>query len=37
MLQAAREQAQGSGSRSEGISKQEEDLRDWDFIIVDPT
>ncbi|KAH8786532.1 hypothetical protein BGZ57DRAFT_924713 [Hyaloscypha finlandica] len=37
MLQAGREQAQGSSSRSEGISKQEEDLRDWDFIIVNPT
>jgi hypothetical protein len=37
MLQAAREQAQGPGSTPEGIPKREEDLRDWDFTIVDPT
>jgi len=37
MLQAAREHAQGSDFTAEGAPKTEEDLRDWDFKIVDRT
>jgi hypothetical protein len=37
MLQAAREHAQGSDSTAEGAPKTEDDLRDWDFTIVDRT
>jgi hypothetical protein len=37
MLQAAREHAQGSDATAEGVPKNEKDLRDWDFSIVDRT
>jgi hypothetical protein len=37
MLQAARENAQGSDFTAEGAPKTEEELRDWDFKIVDRT
>ena len=37
MLQAARENVQGSNANAEGAPMKEQDLRDWTFTVVDST